>query len=52
MCLLSATSIVTVINYSDFWSLGDMQRWSVQHHIAAVESFIKTESVTAKQHGF
>jgi hypothetical protein len=29
-----------------------MQRWSVQHHIVAVESFIKTESVTAIQHGF
>jgi hypothetical protein len=52
MCLLSATSILTVINYSDVWSLADMQRWSMQHHIAAVESFIKTESVTVKQHGF
>jgi hypothetical protein len=34
------------------WSLADMEHWSEQHHIAAVESFIKTESVTATQHGF
>jgi hypothetical protein len=27
------------------------ERWSVQHHIAAVELFIKTGSVTAIQHG-
>ena len=29
-----------------------MERWSVQHRIAAVELFIKTESVTATQRGF
>jgi len=35
--------------YSDVWNLDEMKRWSVQHHIAAVELFIKTESVTAIQ---
>ena len=29
-----------------------MEWWSVQHRIPAVEMFIKTESVTATQHGF
>ena len=51
-CLLTATSILTVINYSDVSSLADMEPWSVQHHIAVVALFIKTESVTATQHGF
>jgi hypothetical protein len=34
------------------WSLGEMDRWSVQYHSVAVELFIKTESVTATQRGF
>jgi hypothetical protein len=38
--------------YSDVWSLVEMEHWSVQHRIAAVELFIKTESVTATQLGF
>jgi hypothetical protein len=38
--------------YSDVWSLVEMERWSVQNRIAAVELFIKTESVTATQRGF
>jgi hypothetical protein len=38
--------------YSDVWSLVEMARWSVQHRIAAVELFIKTESVTATQRRF
>jgi hypothetical protein len=29
-----------------------MERWSVQHRIAAVELFIRTESITATQCGF
>ena len=29
-----------------------MERWSVQLQIAAVELFIKTDLVTATQHGF
>ena len=29
-----------------------MKHWSVQHHIAAVELFIKTESVTATRRRF
>jgi len=29
-----------------------MERWSVQHQIAAVEMYVKTELVTATQHGF
>jgi hypothetical protein len=35
--------------YSDVLNLDEMKRWLVQHHIAAVELFIKTESVTALQ---
>ena len=50
-CPLSATSILTVIMYSDVWSLVDMGRRSVLHRIAAVELFIKTEFVTAIQRG-
>jgi hypothetical protein len=38
--------------YNDVWILVEMERWSVQHRIVAVELFIKTESVTATQHGF
>jgi hypothetical protein len=38
--------------YSDVWSLVEMERWSVQNRIAAVELFIKIESVTATQRGF
>jgi hypothetical protein len=38
--------------YSDVWSLVEMECWSVQNRIAAVELFIKTESVTATQLGF
>jgi hypothetical protein len=37
---------------SDVWSLDDMESWSVQHCISALELFIKTESVTAKHCGF
>jgi len=44
--------MLTIIMYSDVWSLLEVEPWSVQHHIAAVELFIKTESVTATQHGF
>jgi hypothetical protein len=29
-----------------------MDHWSVQHHIVAVESFLKPDSVTAMQRGF
>jgi hypothetical protein len=52
VCLLSATSILTVIMYTNFWGLAEMERWSVRHCIVAVELFIKTESVTATQRGF
>ena len=38
--------------YSDVWSLVEMECWLVQHWIAAVEMFIKTESVTATEHDF
>ena len=38
--------------YSEFWSFVEIDRWSVQHRIAAVELFITTESVTATQCGF
>jgi hypothetical protein len=37
--------------YSDVWSFVEMKRWSVQYRFAAVELSIKTESVTATQHG-
>ena len=43
--------VPTVIMYSDVWSSVEMERWSVQHWIAAVELFIKTNSVTATQRG-
>jgi len=36
-CPLSGASIQTIITYSDV----EKERWSVQHHIAAVELFIK-----------
>jgi hypothetical protein len=49
---LRGASILTVTMYSDVWSLVEMERWSVQKRIAAVELFIKTESVTATQRGF
>ena len=29
-----------------------MERWSVQHRMAVLELFIKTESFTATHHGF
>ena len=51
-CLLGTASILIVIMYSDFWSLVEMEHWSVQHCISAMELFIKTESVTAIQRGF
>jgi hypothetical protein len=44
--------LMTVIMYSDAWSLVDMERWSVKHRIAAVELFVNIESVTATQRGF
>ena len=40
-CLLCTTFVLTVIKYSDIWSL-----------VAAVELFIKTGLVTAIQQGF
>jgi hypothetical protein len=46
-CQLHAIFILTIIMYSDVWSLVEMERWSLQHQIAAVELFIKTELVTA-----
>ena len=38
--------------YSDVCSLVEVEHWSVQHCIVAVELFVKPESVTATQHGF
>jgi len=38
--------------HSTVWNLVKMDHWLVQHCIAAVELFIKTESVTAVQCGF
>jgi len=43
--------MLTVIIYSDFWSLVEMERWSVQHRTAAVDCLSK-QSVTAAQRGF
>jgi hypothetical protein len=37
--------------YSDVWSLDEMERWSVQHGIAAVDC-LSEQSVTAIQRGF
>jgi hypothetical protein len=51
-CQLCAIFILTIIMYSDVWSLVEMECWSLQHQFAAVELFIKTELVTATQHGF
>jgi hypothetical protein len=51
-CPLRCASILTVIMYSYVWGLVQVERWAVQHRIAAVELFIKTESVTATQRGF
>jgi len=42
----------TISMYSDVQSLDEMKCSSVQHHIAAVELFIKTESVTATPRRF
>ena len=50
-CQLHAASVLTVIIYSDVWSLVEMERWSVQHRTAAVDCLSK-QSVTATQHGF
>ena len=50
--LLYAGAILTVIMYSEVWSLVEKKRWSVRHHIVAVELFIRPESVTARQCGF
>jgi hypothetical protein len=47
-CPLSGASIQIITTYSDV----EKERWSVQHRIVAVELFIKTEPVTAIQHGF
>jgi hypothetical protein len=41
-CSLSAASILIVIMYSDVWSLVEMECWSMQHRVAAVELFIRT----------
>jgi len=41
------TSILTIIMPSDVWCLVEMQQWPMQHRIAVVESFMKSESVTA-----
>jgi hypothetical protein len=41
-CPRRGASILTVTMYSDVWSLVELERWSVQHRIAAVELFIKT----------
>ena len=38
--------------YTDVWGLVEVEHWSVQHRIVAVELFIKTEAVTATQRGF
>jgi hypothetical protein len=38
--------------YNDGWSLVDVEHWSVQQRIAALELFIKTKYVTATQRGF
>jgi len=51
-CQLSTASILTVIMYNDVWSLVDVEHWSVQQRIAALELFIKTKYVTATQRGF
>jgi len=51
-CQLSTASILTVIMYNDVWSLVDMEHWSVQQRIAALELFIKTKYVTDTQRGF
>ena len=42
----------TIIMYTDVWNVVEMEHWLVQHWIATVESFIKTELVTAIYHGF
>jgi len=31
--LLSTTFVLTIIKYSDIWSLVEMERWSVQHRM-------------------
>jgi hypothetical protein len=50
---LSAATVLTVIMYSgDVWGLVEMEGWSVRHRFAAVELFIKTDSVTATERGF
>ena len=50
-CPLCVTSILTVIISSDVWSFVERERWSVQHHNAAVELFMKTELDTATHQG-
>jgi len=50
-CTLGTNSMLTIVMYSD-WSLIEMEPWSMEHHIAAVELFIKTKSVTATQRDF
>jgi hypothetical protein len=49
---LSAVSILTIIIYSNVWSLDEKQCCLMQHHTVVVELLIKTESVTAIQCGF
>jgi len=51
-CQLCTIFVLTIIMYSDDWSLVEMDRWSVQYQIAAVELCIKTELVTSTQRGF
>jgi hypothetical protein len=41
-CPVTAASILTVIMYSDAWSV-ELKRWSVQHRIAVVDLFINRE---------
>jgi hypothetical protein len=41
-----------LIMCSDVWSTVPMERWYGHYRIAAVELFIKTESVLATQRGF
>ena len=50
--LSGSISIQTVIIYREVWNVAEMEHWTVQYCNGAVKLFIKTESVTAIQHGF
>jgi len=52
VCQLGAAFVLTIIMHIDVWSLVEMEHWSVQHRIAAVELFIKTGLVIAVHCGF